>query len=59
MGLSGYDRILIVKMCQWAKIKYWFFVPKIIIIGLDLFELFEHIKWLRFFETQCVIICLT
>jgi len=35
-------------------IKWRYFVPKIIDIGLDLLELYEHITGVQnFFETQC------
>jgi len=41
------------------KIKWWYFVPKIINIGLDLLELFEHITGVRDFLRHSVHFCLT
>ena len=39
--------------CQWMKIRWRYFVPKIIHIGLDLLELFDRITGPEFFETRC------
>ena len=41
--------------CQQMKIKWRYFVPKIINIGLDLLELFEHITGVQNFLRHSVI----
>ena len=41
--------------CHYTKIKWRYFIPKIINVGLDLLELFEHITGVRNFFRHSVV----